>query len=247
MGEIDLEIDQGVAVVTLSAPERRNALTPDMAAEMVDALERVDSDPAVGAVVIRGAGGSFCAGAHTSTLAGAGADPASEETYAALSAVYESFVRVGSVEAPTIAAVRGAAVGAGLNLALATDLRIVSASARLMSGFLRIGLHPGGGHFTLLSRQAGREAAAAMGLFGAEIDGTRAVALGMAWEALPDGEVEERAIELARRVATDPALARAAARSMRMETGPPALAWEVAVQAERPTQMWSMRRRRSTP
>lgn len=137
--EIELEVRDGVAVVTLSAPERRNALTPDMtpdmAREMVGALERVDADESVGAVVIRGAEGRFCAGAHTGTLAGANADPAAEETYGGLSVIYESFTRVGLVKAVTIAAVRGAAVGAGMNLALATDLRIVSADARLLSGF----------------------------------------------------------------------------------------------------------------
>jgi enoyl-CoA hydratase len=240
--EVELEVNAGVAVVTLAAPERRNALTPQMAEELVEVLDRADAEPGVGAVVIRG-GGSFCAGAHLGTLSGAGADPAGEETYAGLSAVYASFVRVGSVTVPTIAAVRGAAVGAGLNLALATDLRIVARDVRLLSGFQRIGIHPGGGHFVLLSRVAGREAAAAMGLFGEEVDGSRAVELGLAWSAVDDDQVESRALELASRVAADPALARAAARSFRLETGPPAVPWDVAVQAERPSQMWSMRRK----
>lgn len=111
-----------------------------------------------------------------------------------------------------------------------------------MSGFLRIGLHPGGGHFVLLSRLAGREAAAAMALGGAEIDGDRAVALGLAWEAADDGAVEARAMEFAAGVAKDPALARAV-RSFRLDTGPPAVGWDTAVQTERAPQMWSMRRR----
>ena len=98
---------------------------------------------------------------------------------------------------PTIAAVLGAAVGAGINLMLATDLRIVAEDARLISGFLRIGLHPGGGHFGLLAGRAGAEAAAAAGIFGEEISGVRAVQLGLAWEALPAEQVEQRAAELA--------------------------------------------------
>lgn len=241
--EVALEIDGGVAVLTLNAPERRNALTPQMASEMVAALEQVDADDSVGALVIRGAGGRFCAGAHTGTLSGAGTDPADDATYTGLSVIYESFTRVGGVKAFTIAAVRGAAVGAGMNLALATDMRVVARDARLMSGFLRIGLHPGGGHFVLLSRLAGREAAAAMALGGAEIDGDRAVALGLAWESVDDDAVEARAMEFAAGVAADPALARAAVRSFRMETGPPAVGWDTAVQTERAPQMWSMRRR----
>ncbi|MDZ4266410.1 MAG: enoyl-CoA hydratase-related protein, partial [Mycobacterium sp.] len=116
-------------------------------------------------------------------------------------------------------------------------------TARLMSGFQRIGLHPGGGHFVLLSRLAGREAAAAMALCGAEIDGDRAAQLGLAWESVADEAVEEQAFELAREAAKDPSLARAMARTFRLETGPPALGWDVAVQTERAPQMWSMRRR----
>lgn len=241
--EVEFQVDAGVAVVTLAAPDRRNALTPRMADELVDALDRADADPTVGAVLIRGGGGCFCAGAHRETLTDACADPAAEETYAGLSAIYASFVRVGSLQAPTVAAVRGSAVGAGLNLALATDVRVVAGDARLMSGFLRLGIHPGGGHFVLLSRLAGREAAAAMGLFGEEIDGRRAVELGMAWAAVDDDQVESRAFDLAGRLAADPALGRAAVRSFRQEAGPPGVGWDVAVQVERPSQMWSMRRR----
>lgn len=245
--EVEHEVSEGVAMVTLAAPDRRNALTPEMAGELVEVLDGIDDDPRIGAVVIRGSGGSFCAGAHLATLAGAGTDPAGDEVYDALSTVYQSFTRLGSVRVPTIAAVRGAAVGAGLNLALAADLRVVARSARLLSGFLRIGLHPGGGHFVLLSRLAGREAAAAMALFGAEVDGSRAVELGMAWEAVDDPEVEERAVQLARRVAADPALARAAVQSLRREVGPPGVSWEVGVHAERASQMWSMRRKEAPP
>ena len=71
--EVELEVDAGVAVLTLNAPQRRNALTPQMAREMVDALGRVDADESIAALVIRGADGRFCAGAHTGTLDGAGA------------------------------------------------------------------------------------------------------------------------------------------------------------------------------
>jgi enoyl-CoA hydratase len=144
---------------------------------------------------------------------------------------------------PTIAAVRGAAVGAGINLMLAADLRIVAEDARLISGFLRIGLHPGGGHFGLLAGRAGAEAAAAAGIFGEEISGLRAVQLGLAWEALPSERVEERAAELALRAAHDPQLARKATASLRTELGPPRLPWAAALEVERGAQLWSLRRR----
>jgi enoyl-CoA hydratase len=247
MNEVQVEVDGHVAVISLCAPERRNALTPEMAAELVEACEEVDANPAVGAVVIRGEGGYFCAGAHRDVLAGAEADPLSEPAHTNLGVVYRSFVRVGELEPPVVAAIRGGAVGAGVNLALAADLRVVADDARLNPGFLRIGLHPGGGYFVLSARVAGREATAAMALFGEEVDGRRAVELGLAWQALPDGEVEARAHELAGRAAADPGLARRATRSLRIELGPPTVPWPVALDAERAAQMWSLRRRGGRP
>lgn len=243
MSEVRVEIDGPVAVISLWAPDRRNALTPTMAAELTAACEEVDADPAVGAVVVRGEGGHFCAGAHRDTLAGAGTDPLGEPAHSDLSSVYGSFVRVGALGVPVIGAVRGSAVGAGVNLALATDVRIVADDVRIISGFLRIGLHPGGGFFVLAGRAAGREAAAAMGLLGEEVSGRRAVEIGLAWESRPDDEVEARALELAQRAGADPELARRATASLRNELGPPMVPWPVALDAERAAQMWSLRRR----
>jgi enoyl-CoA hydratase len=240
--EVLLEVDAGVAVVTLNAPERRNALTPAMATELIAAFDEVDGREDVGALVVRGVGKSFCAGADVQTLADAGRDPADPESYAGMGIIYDCFYRLGQVKAPTVAAVRGSAVGAGMNMLLAADLRIVARDARLICGFLKRGLHPGGGHFVILSRLVGREAAAAMALFGEEINGEQAVQLGLAWETLDAAAVEDRAMELATRAAKDPALARTAVGNFRKETGPPHVSWEVATQFERPAQMWSMRR-----
>ena len=241
-GEVLLEINGGVAVVTLNAPARRNALTPLMAEDLIAAFDEVDARSDVGALVVRAVGKSFCAGGDVQTLTDAGRDPAAPEAYDDIGTVYRSFERLGQVKAPTIAAVRGSAVGAGMNLLLAADLRIVADDARLLSGFLKRGLHPGGGHFVILSRLIGREAAAAMALFGEEVDGRKAVELGLAWESVDSDAVEDRAMELAARVAVDPELARVAVQNFRRETGPPHISWEVATQFERPSQMWSMRR-----
>lgn len=241
-GEVQLEVDGGVAVVTLNAPQRRNALTPAMATELIATFDEVDARDDVGALVVRAVGKSFCAGGDVQTLTDAGRDPAAPDAYAGMGAIYDSFYRLGQVRVPTIAAVRGSAVGAGMNMLLAADLRIVAQDARLICGFLKRGIHPGGGHFVLLSRLVGREAAAAMALFGEEVDGETAVRLGLAWETHDDDAVEERARELAARVARDPALARLAVGNFRKETGPPGVSWEIATQFERPAQMWSMRR-----
>jgi enoyl-CoA hydratase len=241
--EISVESSDGVATVTLDAADRRNALTHSMAQELVEACDAIDADASVGAVVVQGAGGFFCAGGDRKTLADAGKDPAAPDAYAGLGIVYRSFARVGELEPPTIAAVRGGAVGAGVNLAFATDLRIVSHEAKIISGFLPIGLHPGGGHGVLLGRTGQREAAAAMALFGEGIDGARAAELGLAWQALDDNEVEGAAAAMAARAAKDPELARRTARSMRAEWGPPGLPWPAALELERASQMWSMRRK----
>ncbi|MGY1606392.1 MULTISPECIES: enoyl-CoA hydratase/isomerase family protein [unclassified Geodermatophilus] len=240
--EVLLEVDGGVAVVTLNAPDRRNALTPSMASELIGVFDEVDALPEVGALVVRAVGRSFCAGGDIATLTSAGKDPAAPDAYEGMGRIYDSFYRLGQVRVPTIAAVRGSAVGAGMNMLLAADLRIVAHDARLLAGFLKRGMHPGGGHFVILSRLVGREAAAAIALFGEEIDGRRAAELGLAWQSVEESAVEDRAIELARRVAADPELARVAVGNFRNEVVNGAVSWEVATQFERPAQMWSMRR-----
>jgi enoyl-CoA hydratase len=139
--------------------------------------------------------------------------------------------------------VRGGAVGAGLNLMLATDIRVVARDAKIISGFMPIGLHPGGGHGALLGRTGTREAAAAMALFGERIDGERAAQLGLAWTAVDDDDVEATAIDLAGRAGADPELARRTTASLRTVLGPPALPWPAALELERASQMWSLRRK----
>lgn len=234
--------DDGVAVLTLNRPDRRNAFVPEMARQFVEACEQIETDSSIGAVVVRGEGKAFCAGADRAVLSGAGTDPVHPDNYRALGSVYEAFMRFGRLAAPTIAAVRGSAVGAGLNLMLAADLRIAAEDARLIAGFLRIGIHPGGGHFRLLRRAVGAEAAAAMALFGEEVTGAQAVSWGLAWEAVPDEQVEDRAMELAHRASEDPELTRAATRMFRRMTSEP-VDWDIAMEAERSAQMWSLRRR----
>jgi enoyl-CoA hydratase len=241
-GEVVVTRQEAVAIITLSAPERRNALTTSMADELRVACDAVDADDGVGAVVIRAEGPSFCAGADLETLRRIGEDPAETSRFEDLDKIYSAFLRIGALRAPTIAAIRGTAVGAGLNLALVTDLRIVAEDARLAAGFLRIGVHPGGGGMSMLQRLVGREAAAAMALFGAPIDGARAVAIGLAWEALPEDRVEARALELAAVAAADPALSRLATRTLRTEAETP-LPVHVAVEYEKARQLWSLRRR----
>jgi enoyl-CoA hydratase len=244
MPNVRLERTGPVATLVIDNADVKNGLTPEMGYQIAQLCDEIDGDLSIGAAVIQGANGTFCSGADTRLW-----DPSvpqnSDEGYERSNAVYGAFARVGRLEVATIAAVRGAAVGAGMNLMLATDLRVVSSTARLLSGFIKIGLHPGGGFFTIANRTAGREATAAMGLFSQEISGSRAAEIGLAWEAVPDTEVEERALELATQAAADPLLMRRAVKSFRTETGPPAMTWEAALEVERGVQMWSQHRRQS--
>lgn len=244
-GSVSMSRDGSVARVVVSNPGIRNALTTDMALELSAICERIDADETIGAVVVAGAGGTFCSGADTRSWQETYHEGLSDEAYDVTDTMYGSFHRVGQLRVPTVCALRGAAVGAGLNLALATDLRVVARDARILAGFLKAGIHPGGGFFTISSRVAGREAAAALGVFSEEIDGERAVQLGLAWEAVDDELVEERAMALALRVAADPLLARRVVASFRTEADHASMRWSTAIEVERGVQMWTQARRLS--
>jgi enoyl-CoA hydratase len=194
------QIHAGVATVALSDPERRNALTLPMVTEVVDAFDELEADPSVGAVVVTGDGAAFCAGAdlsHLSSSAEGGAE-------GGLRAIYEGFLRIGRSTLPTIAAVNGAAVGAGMNLALVCDVRLAGHRARFDTRFLQLGLHPGGGHTWMFRRIAGPQAVAATVLFGEVLDGAEAERVGLVWRCLPDDELLPTAQAMAAHAAAAP-------------------------------------------
>lgn len=196
MAEVLTDIADGVAVVTLDAPDRRNALTLPMVDEITDALDAVEADPTVGAIVVTGAPPAFCAGADLSHLG------ASQRE--GLRRIYEGFLRIGRSPLPSIAAVNGAAVGAGVNLALVCDVIVAAESARFDTRFLQLGLHPGGGHTWMLQRRVGPQAAAAMVLFGEVLDGRQAAGAGLAWSCVPDRDLLATARQMAAAAAAAP-------------------------------------------
>lgn len=237
------EFTGGVAQLTLDNPRRKNAITLDMAARIGEFCDRVDNDPTIGAVVVRSAGAYFCSGADTRDLAASSADPASPEAVRRTSAVYGAFVRVGSLPVPTIARVAGGAVGAGLNLALAADIMVVTPDAVLDSGFLARNIHPGGGHLALLGRAVGWSQTVALAACGRSMTGTAAAACGLAYAAVPEAELDSLIAELTTVPAADPELSRRIMTSARLELGPPAVNWSSALEIERGVQMWSMSRK----
>lgn len=181
MPEVLTDIADGVAVLALDAPDRRNALTLPMVDEITAAVDSVEADPTVGAIVVTGTAPAFCAGADLSHLG--------ESQREGLLRIYEGFLRISRSRLPTIAAVNGAAVGAGVNLALVCDVIVAAESARFDTRFLQLGLHPGGGHTWMLQHRVGPQAAAAMVLFGRVLDGRQAQDAGLAWSCVADDEL----------------------------------------------------------
>jgi enoyl-CoA hydratase len=239
MSEARYEVEGNVAVITVDAPARRNALTPELAGELIEAFERAGADTAVGAVLLRAEGTSFCAGADLGVVRAAMADPLEATAFDGLGRIYELFRRIVASPIPTVAAVQGPCVGAGVNLPLACDVRIFSDRADLI-GFGRAGVHPGGGHLELL-RAADRQAAAWMALCNQTIPATEAVRLGLAMVVTTPEALLDEARRVATEAAVDPALARQITASFRtIDGGGPRHA--AAVQIERAPQVWSLRR-----
>jgi enoyl-CoA hydratase len=185
-----------VAVVTVNDPDRRNALNLDLCVELVAAFDELDADPEVGAVVVTGTPPAFCAGADLSQLGASQKD--------GLRAIYSGFLRVAASTLPTIAAVNGAAVGAGMNLALACDVRLAARRARFDTRFLDLGLHPGGGHTWLMRRAVGPQATMATVVFGQVLDGAEAERVGLVWRCVDDDQLLDTAVEMAGRAASVP-------------------------------------------
>jgi enoyl-CoA hydratase len=190
---VNVESGDGVAVVTLNDPERRNILSLPMVDEIVAAFDALEADESVGAVVVTGAPPAFCAGADLGEL-GRGGESGDGGN---VTTVYDGFLRVARSTLPTVGAINGPAVGAGMNLALACDVRIAGESGRFDTRFLKLGLHPGGGHTWMLRRAVGPQAAAAMVLFGQVLGGQAAADAGLAWRCVADDALLDEARSLA--------------------------------------------------
>jgi enoyl-CoA hydratase len=234
---VPLHVDRrgAVAVLTLDDPDRRNALSAELVADIVAAVDALEADDAIGALVVTGAPPAFCSGADVRSLGRisdqGGGDPA-------LPSIYEGFLRFHRCTLPVFGAVNGPAVGAGCNLALACDVRMASPEARFDARFARIGLHPGGGHTRLLTEAVGPQAAAVMDLAGVAVDGERAAAIGLAWQCVPADRLVDETVALAARTAEVPrALLQQVKASLRETPRLPTLEDAVALELDR--QRWS--------
>jgi enoyl-CoA hydratase len=194
---ITLEVADRVATVTLDDPRRRNIVSSALNASIIEAMDELESRDDVGALVVTGAPPAFCAGADLDDLAAC-------DTAEKLLGIYSGFLRIAGSVLPTVAAVNGPAVGAGLNLALACDVIVAGTSARFDTRFLQIGLHPGGGNTWRLRRITDLQTTMALVLFGEVVDGARAAEIGLAWSCVPDEDLLGAARVMAARAAAGP-------------------------------------------
>jgi enoyl-CoA hydratase len=194
MSLVLLDSDGPVRLLTLNAPERRNALDWPLLDELAEAVRAVAADPDARALVVTGAGKGFCAGANLANLFG-DLDRPTDQMRDHLMTVYASFLGLRDLTIPTIAAVNGAAIGAGLNVALACDVVVAGPHAGFGPTFAEIGLHPGGGCSWMLTERIGRGRATVALFAGTVIGPDEALRIGLA-DRLADDAASD-ALELA--------------------------------------------------
>ncbi|MBN8929079.1 MAG: enoyl-CoA hydratase [Rhodospirillales bacterium 69-11] len=207
--ELLMRAEDGVAVVTLNRPERLNALTPSLMTTMAETLTRLAADPAIGCVVVTGAGRGFCAGGDVQLQAqAAGKSDASPEQRAdQLRAFMESARLLHEMPKPSIAMVNGVAAGAGMGIALACDLRVIGDAARMTTAFAKVGLSGDFGGSYFLTRLLGPALARELYFTSEVLDADRIVALGLTSRRVADAALEAETMALARKLAGGPRVA----------------------------------------
>jgi len=199
---VEVSVDElHVALLRLNRPEARNALSPEMRAQIAESLERLDADPQARCVVIAGSDDFFAAGADIRAMAERPVDAAPDPKG------MEFWLRIGAIKTPTIAAVSGYAFGGGCELALACDMIVADENARFGQPEITLGIIPGGGGTQRLARAVGKQRAMEYVLTGRRWDAQTAERWGLVNKVARKGKWLEEAIELARLIAERPPLA----------------------------------------
>jgi enoyl-CoA hydratase/carnithine racemase len=207
-GEVSLVRDGHVGVIEVDRPPH-NHVTVELMHNLANALAIVDAEKDLRASVLTTAGKSFCAGADLVAPTGI----AHAEGNTGISALYIEAVRLFSTNKPIVAAVQGAAVGAGLGLALVADFRVAAPEARFSANFVKLGFHPGFGITYTLPRLIGEQRASLMCLTGRRVKAEEALAWGLVDEVVPLSELKEAALRMARELAENAPLAVQATRA----------------------------------
>ena len=198
--------ENGIAWLTLNRPDRLNALSPAMLTDLREALQRLGSDSAVGAVIITGAGRGFCAGGDVKTMPRRAAQ-GFEERVEGLRRMHQLPMLLRTMPKVVIAMVNGPAVGAGLGLAMACDLRVAARSARFGTGFAGVGYSGDFGGSWTLTRLVGTAKARELYFLGEIIDAEAARSLGLVSRVVEDNALRDETAALARRIADGPRIA----------------------------------------
>ena len=207
MSDLLETIEDGIATLTFNRPERLNALSTPIMQGLLDGLPRLADDPAVKVVILTGAGRAFCAGGDVKSMAAGREQKSIAEDTALLRARMEVARILYELPKPTIAMLNGPAAGAGLALALACDLRIAGASARLVTAFVRVGYSGDFGGTWFLTRLAGTARARELYFTGRPVEAEEALALGLVNRVVPDEQLRDTTMDLARSLARGPTVA----------------------------------------
>ena len=219
-----------VLVLSNNNPAARNALSPAFYAALTQALAAAQLDPAVGAIVLTGEGGHFCSGGDLRQLATRRELPV-EERRAKLEGLHDLVRALRACDKPVIAAVEGAAAGAGLSLALACDMLVAARNAVFSVAYVKVGLTPDGGVTAFLAEFVSRQVLNELCLTGERISGERLHALGAVNRLAEPGQALAQAIELARQVASGPALAMARIKDLCSHAGAHTLEQQLELEA----------------
>ncbi len=196
-----------IATLILNRPERMNALNKDLAVGLNEALGRLDADQSVNVVVIAGAGRAFCAGGDLGVIGKGRQENDMTELDPILRAGMQAVLKIRTMRQPVIAAVHGPAAGAGMNIALAVDMRIASEDATFGQNFAKVGLFPDYGGTFFLPELVGTAKAAELFYTGDMIDAAEALRLGIVNRVVPLAQLESEVRALAQKIANGPAIA----------------------------------------
>ena len=199
---------EGVALITLNRPERGNGVVPEMARDLLEALNAIEADTKIRVLVLTGAGKQFCAGADLVEFADylASHQNETQEPYNAR-VLWPVTQRLVTCRLPVIAAINGGATAGGLDLALACDIRLAAANAKMGETYIKLGLNPGNGGTYFLPRLVGSGMAAEMALTGDLYGADHALAMGLVNRVVPAASLIDEAVALAQRIAERPRLA----------------------------------------
>ena len=200
-------IEDGVATLTFNRPERMNALSTPIMEGLLHGLPRLAGDPGVRVIVLTGAGRAFCAGGDVKSMAEGGEERSAAEATARLRSRMEVSRILHELPKPTIAMINGPAAGTGLAFALACDLRIAGASARLVTAFVKVGFSGDFGGSFFLTRLVGTAKARELYFTGRPVDPQEALSLGLVNRVVPDDQLADATMELARSLAQGPQIA----------------------------------------